>query len=266
MNIPFRELRNRLDTHTQDCKTTHAYDNSVIAKSFLALLGKIINRFETATEYEVGIFIRSFDKWLDRKDVDNCAENSIVPAIGDVLMVEWNIGYKPELAYTHPGLVINIVNDMLVVAPISSIHVDSAYHPNDNPNGDKLYRKVTVSDGFLKECSVHIAEIKTISKSRVISRIVTMRDNNGNLTPLFDEIKNDIFHVYFSNEINRYEEVISNLTLELEREKRSNRKMQSNADKHRLRNIWLKKEKQRLEKQVKKLKDELTAKKDDNII
>ena len=135
MNIPFKALSDRLKNNSDECKNTKAYNNNIVSYAFLGILAKIINRFENCTEYEVGLFVRSFDKWLDRKDIVNDPENSIEVQVGDICMVDWNINYNPELSYIHPCGIIEDINNMISVLPVSSSHYDEAYHPIENPNG-----------------------------------------------------------------------------------------------------------------------------------
>ena len=106
MNIPFKALSDRLKNNSDECKNTKAYNNNIVSYAFLGILAKIINRFENCTEYEVGLFVKSFDKWLDRKDIVNDPENSIEVQVGDICMVDWNINYNPELSYIHPCVII----------------------------------------------------------------------------------------------------------------------------------------------------------------
>lgn len=105
MNIPFKKLTEYLKNNTTKCKTTKAYEGNIVTHSLLGIIAKLINRFEDCTEYEIGLFVRSLDKWLDRKDVVNTPENSAIVQVGDICMVDWNINYNPELSYIHPCLI-----------------------------------------------------------------------------------------------------------------------------------------------------------------
>lgn len=185
MQIPIKNLKKYLKDNTSDCKCSNAFDKSIVTQSFLALFNKVINKFSKMTEYETGLFIQSFDKWLDRKDIVNRAENDVKIAVGDICMIDWNINYNPELSYVHPCLVIEDINNMILVVSVSGQQdkINIAYHPEDNPNGDTNYRKVKVCDGFLKDSVLFLSEMKVISKRRIIHRIgcltCDLLDENG---------------------------------------------------------------------------------------
>ena len=254
MQIPIRELKKHLKTNADDCKHIHSFDNSIIAKSFFALFSKMINKFSVMTEYETGLFIQSFDKWLDRKDVINRSENDLKIEVGDICMIDWNINYNPELSYVHPCVIIEDINNMILVAPVSGQQekIDIAYHPEDNPDGDKNYRKVKVCDGFLKESVLFISEMKVISKSRIINKIghltCDLLDENG----LFREIRWHMAVSYFP-----YEYTILRNTIEEQQEKlnkleSARRLQQSRTDRYRIQNLRLQARIEELEKNVDK--------------
>ena len=242
MNIPFRELSNRLKNNSDECKNAKAYDNNVVSHSFLGILSKIINRFENYSEYEVGLFVKSLDKWLDKKDIVNTPENSIEINVGDICMIDWNMNYTPELSYIHPCIVIEDINNMISVLPVSSSHYEEAYHPTDNPDGNKYYRRVDICDGFQKECTVYLDGMKVISKSRIIRKLGSLSCDLKDEIGLYREIRRNLLQIYFPYEIS-----IINNTIDIKEEKiilldKNRRFQQSRADKYRNENNKLKKE------------------------
>lgn len=236
MNIPFKKLAEYLKDNKTKCKQTKAYENNIVSHSLLGIIAKLINKFEDCTEYEIGLFVRSFDKWLDRKDVVNTPENSTVVQVGDICMVDWNINYTPELSYIHPCLIIEDVNNMISVLPISASHINEAYHPDTNPNGNKCYRKVDKSDGFKKECVVFLDGLKVISKSRVINKIGSLtcdlKDENG----LFREIRWNMINMYFPYEYSILRNTIDDREQRIIKMEELRRAQQSRADKYRIKN------------------------------
>lgn len=250
MQIPIRELKKHLKNNVNDCKHTHSFENSIIAKSFFALFNKMINKFSSMTEYETGLFIQSFDKWLDRKDIINHTENDVKIEVGDICMIDWNINYNPELSYVHPCLIVEDINNMIFVAPVSGQQdkIDIAYHPEDNPNGDKNYRKVKVCDGFLKESVLFISEMKVISKSRVINKIGSLTCNLLDEDGLFREIRWHMISCYFPYEYSMLKNTIEEKQNRINALDKTRRLQQSRADKYRKENI-------RLNEENKELKD-----------
>lgn len=250
MQIPIKKLKQYLKDNTNDCKHTHSFENSIVSKSIFALFNKFINKLEGMTEYEAGLFVQSFDKWLDRKDIVNKAENDVRIVVGDICMVDWNINYNPELSYVHPCLIIEDINNLIFTVPVSGQQdiIDIAYHPVDNIDGDKNYRKVDVFDGFQKECVLFISEAKVISKSRIINKIghltCDLSDENG----LFREIRWNMISNYFPYEYSVLRETIEDNQNKIEKLEEYRRYHQSRADKNDHKIIKMQEEIEKLQK------------------
>ena len=243
MQIPIRKLKDYLKDNTEDCKHSHSFDKSIVSKALFALFNKTINKIENMTEYETGLFIQSFDKWLDRKDIVNKSENDIKVEVGDICMIDWNINYNPELSYVHPCLIIEDVNNMIFTVPVSGQKdiIDIAYHPIDNIDGDKNYRKVTTTDGFLKESVLFISEAKVISKSRIINKIGRLSCDLLNEDGLFREIRWNMIANYFPYEYSIMRNTIEEQQNRINALDKTRRFQQSRADKYRIKNIELNK-------------------------
>ena len=241
MQIPIRKLKDYLKDNTEDCKHSHSFDKSIVSKALFALFNKTINKIENMTEYETGLFIQSFDKWLDRKDIVNKSENDIKVEVGDICMIDWNINYNPELSYVHPCLIIEDVNNMIFTVPVSGQKdiIDIAYHPIDNIDGDKNYRKVTTTDGFLKESVLFISEAKVISKSRIINKIGRLSCDLLNEDGLFREIRWNMIANYFPYEYSIMRNTIEEQQNRINALDKTRRFQQSRADKYRIKNIEL---------------------------
>lgn len=265
MQIPIRELKKHLKSNTNECKHTHSFENSVVAKSFFALFNKMINKFSIMTEYETGLFIQSFDKWLDRKDIVNRTENDVKVEVGDICMLDWNINYNPELSYVHPGLIIEDINNMILVVPVSGQQdkIDVAYHPEDNPDGDQNYRKVKVDDGFLKDSVLFISEMKVISKSRIINKIGSLTCSLLDEDSLFRELRWNMINCYFPYEYSVLRNTIEEKQNRINALDKTRRFQQSRADKYRKENIRLNEENNKLKEIVDKCaKNTYTIKED----
>lgn len=258
MQIPIRELKKELRDKVDECKGTYTYDNVIISKSVFGLFSKFINKFEKSKSYQTGLFIKSMNDWIDRQDnesqpLDNSIKSILV---GDIYMIDWNLTYSPELSYEHPGVVIGIIGDFLFVLPVSGQkqYIEIGYHPVNNITGDKNYRIVDESDGFSKQCVIHINQAKVISKTRILYKIGELQvDENGSCN-LMEEIKTTIFNTYFSVEYNKLLEENSeykrqNLFLSEQRKRN-----QSRADKYRNENELLKKKISELEMIIDSLK------------
>lgn len=242
MQIPIKKLKQHLKDNADNCKHTHSFESSIVSKSIFALFNKFINKLEGMTEYEAGLFVQSFDKWLDRKDIVNKAENDVKVTVGDICMIDWNINYNPELSYVHPCLIIEDINNLIFAVPVSSQQdiIDIAYHPIDKPEGDRNYRKVGTLDGFQKECVLFVSEAKVISKSRIINRIgrinCDLLDENG----LFREIRWVMIANYFPYEYSVMKDNVEIKQNRIDALDKTRRFQQSRADRYRKENIELK--------------------------
>lgn len=235
MQLHVRELNKELKNNAELCKNTKATDNTIISKSFLALFTKLINKFERSTSYQTGIFIKSMSDWLDRKNNNEPRDSKITDINpGDIYMIDWNISYSPELSYEHPCLVLKNMEDFLLVLPVcgQKSYIEIAYHPTKNPDGNKNYRLVDTSDGFKKECVIHINQLKTISKERILSKIGVISSSNDEYN-LFDEIISSVIDKYFYEEYISVIEENSILKKSVDYLSVQRKKNQSRADKYR---------------------------------
>lgn len=246
MNIPIRELKDELRNHIDECKTTMSYDNLIISKSVFGLFSKLINKFERTKSYQTGLFIKSMDDWIDRensenKPLDNKLSFETVKR-GDIYMVDWNLGYSPELSYEHPCVVVEILDGFIFVLPVSSQpqYIKLAYHPVFNTEGNKNYRIVDKEDGFSKQCVIHLNQGKCISTTRILYKIGTLSFNLDGKSELYTEIREYLLTSYFSDEYNRLVEENSEYKRKNEYLSAQRKSNQSRADKYRNENKILK--------------------------
>ncbi len=250
MNIPIKELKFELRNNTDECKKITSYDNTIVSKSVFGLFTKLINKFEKSKSYQTGLFVKSINDWLDRKDNDQPLDISIQTiSVGDIYMVDWNIGYSPELSYEHPCVAIEVMDDFIFALPVSAQKtcIEKAYHPEKNKKGDRNYRLVYQEDGFNKECVIHINQVKTISKTRILYKMGTLALDENNEPVLLSELKLDILNKYFPIEYNSVLEENSNYKKRIKYLSKQRKANQSRADK-------LRNENRRLQNEINELK------------
>lgn len=244
MQIPIRELKNELRNNVDECKSINTYDNLVISKSVFGLFSKLINKFEKTKSYQTGLFIKSMNDWIDRKDNENqpLDKNINDILVGNIYMVDWNLSYSPELSYEHPCVVIEVLDDFLFVLPVSGQkqYLEIGYHPISNPKGDKKYRIVDVQDGFSKKCVIHINQVKTISKTRILYQIGSLKSTEDGICELLNEIKEEMINMYFPIEYNKLLEENSEYKKDVVFLSEQRKRNQSRADKLRNENAVLK--------------------------
>ena len=68
----------------------------------------------------------------------------------DVCWIQWGNNLKPEMSYKHMGIVFKVNNKMAYALPITSIsqnpRLQDAYHPVDNPYGNKIFYRMNAAD------------------------------------------------------------------------------------------------------------------------
>lgn len=246
MQIPIRELKKQLKNNTDECKKTLSYDNITVSKSIFGLFSKLINKFERTKSYQTGLFIKSMNDWLDRYDQHHKPLDAKIGDInvGDIFMVDWNLSYTPELSYEHPCVVIEKVGDFLFVLLVSGQkqYIEMGYHPTKNKLGDKNYRIVDTSDGFNKQCVIHINQAKVISQTRILYKMGNLTTNELGECELFEEIKDTMLNTYFPNEYNKLLEENNEYKRRLDYLSIQRKCNQSRADKYRNENEKLKRE------------------------
>lgn len=235
MNIPIRDLKDELKNNIDICKKTWSYDNTIVSKSVFGLFSKLINKFEKEKAYQSGLFIRSIDGWLDRKDDDNQPLDRRIKDInvGDIYMVDWNLTYSPELSYEHPCVIIEKVGDFLLALPVSGQrqYLEIGYHPIERNEGDKRYRIVDETDGFNKRCVIHVTQAKSISSTRILYKMGNLTTNENGICELLNELKEEILNTYFPIEYNKLLEERNFYEKRSEVLEKSRREYQSRADK-----------------------------------
>ena len=225
MRIDFNALRPII--RNKDNKSKKSTDSTVCLNEFINLDENIIDMHRNLMQDESANFILSMQNWITRRTYTTCHD---LIDIGDIFYTDLGINYMPEFSYHHPVIVLEKVGTMVLVVPVSTSNdnIKNAYHPIDNPTGDKRMRKVygmdkgDQSDGFEKTCAVLLTDIKTISKGRLIKKKGRMTNINEP-TSVFREIKQKTFKLCVPKE----NIILYNLTKELEKAKKENQDLQN---------------------------------------
>lgn len=254
MQIPIGQLKRELRENVDECKNVYSYDNTIVSKSIFGLFSKLINKFEGTKSYQTGLFIKSMDDWIDRKNNNNQPLDRRITEInvGDIYMVDWNLSYSPELSYEHPCVIIEKMEDFLFVLPVSAQkqYIEIGYHPTNNIDGNKNYRIVDITDGFNKQCVIHINQAKTISKTRILYKMGQLSTDEDGYSKLYQEIKEEMISKYFPIEYNQLLEENSEYKRRIDYLSIQRKCNQSRADKYRNENDQLKRKLKGLEKYI----------------
>ena len=202
MKINFESLRNIiLDRHNKNKNTS---DSAICLNEFLNLEVNSIEEIRKMRQDESANFIMSLQNWFLRR---NFTSTKICISISDIFYADLGINYKPEFSYHHPVVILEKIGGMYLVVPVSTTpdNIKNAFHPTDNPDGNKMMRKVygndmgDKSDGFEKTGAILLSDIKVISAGRLISKKGKLKNINLQ-DSLFKEIKNTIFKLAFPKE------------------------------------------------------------------
>ena len=109
-----------------------AKDTSDVLANYLYLLSNINADVGAWSVSEMVMTTNSLNRLQDRKSQLNRQQIFV----RDILMVDLELHYAPELSYRHPTLVIEEWKNLMFVVPAtsSSSKLAQAYHPTDNPS------------------------------------------------------------------------------------------------------------------------------------
>ena len=175
-----------------------AKDSSDALYYFTMALGNTIDTSSSWSESEMAMITASLNRWvLHKNDISNTKYSC-----GDIVLLEFGMNYSPELSYNHAALILEDIGDMVMVVPATSTEkvYNIAYHPKDNPNGKWYYRRVMKKDGFTKDCSLILSNLKVVAKSSIIRTIGNLTEDINNKNSLFREVRNTILAHTFSKE------------------------------------------------------------------
>lgn len=140
----------------------------------------------------------------------------------DVCWIQWGNNLEPEMSYKHMGVIFKVDNKQVYAFPITTFNIANhqianAYHPIDNPCGNKMYYKIKPSEySFLFHDSViKLTELKVLSVKRIISKCGTLAAFVSIRNDITDIILDYLFHEK-NNEIKRINKESSLLKLKLE--------------------------------------------------
>ncbi|MDP4152871.1 MAG: hypothetical protein Q8865_05435 [Bacillota bacterium] len=190
-NIDFTELK-RLSKNNQYNKNLPAKNSCDILVALMANSENFNELLLGSDAYTSSSLIRSEHNWLNRKDVKSLrVKSSNKLSYGQVCFIDFGKAYYSEMAYTHCGLYIGKNKGKLLFIPITSVLDSGAYHPVDNPSGDKALRLAKVDEGFSKQCILILNDAKFISPGRIIETYEIIDAD------VFKQIKMQLFGVMF---------------------------------------------------------------------
>ncbi len=212
MIVDFNKLRSVIKR--SGSSTINAKDSSECMSEFTASLSNYIEHNHGLMENELAMITISMEDWRRKRNKSKLTGTTV--DIGDIFYADLGIGYKPELAYAHPVVILEEIRGFYLVLPVSTSvdHLTKAFHPTDRPNGVKYLRKVlrTDGEGFQEDSAIIISNMRTISPGRLHGSKKGALKNITDPSSLFAEIKEKAFKLAFP----KYFTQIENLKQEKE--------------------------------------------------
>lgn len=199
MQIDFRLLRSII--RDRNNKTKETSDSAICLNQFLNLEMNSAEEIRKMKQDESANFIMSLQNWFLRR---NYSSTRLSVSLGDIFYADLGVNYKPEFSYHHPVIILEKIGGMYLVVPVSTTpeNIRNSFHPIDNPDGERMMRKVfgndagEKSDGFEKTGAVLLSDIKVISAGRLIAKKGEL-NNINEPESLFREIKDATFKLSF---------------------------------------------------------------------
>jgi hypothetical protein len=140
-------------------------------------IGRHLRNYENflmnATVYDCASILISENNWFHKRRRSNC--NTIIgksspPQAKQIILVDFGKMYESEWGLIHYGLVIKVLNQKLLIVPMTTAkkHFVRAYHKQNNPTGNFELRQALKTEGFTTDATLIINDIKCISMGRVL--------------------------------------------------------------------------------------------------
>lgn len=200
-NMFWGDIKNikRFSENTEDNKKKSAKRTSSIILAGLQLMENFIKGIKCMNAYDASSIILSDANWIQKCKFgtfkDKRTGKDITTELGKIYYIDYGKTFYGELAYFHYGLCIGKREGKILVVPMTSSkeHFNSAYHPINNPKGNKKNRQAFSSEGFLKDCILKINDTKYISPGRIEKEAGEVDDE------LLLQVQKQVFQVQFPN-------------------------------------------------------------------
>lgn len=186
--------------------TKNGGDSEIVWREFLITAQTFINHCSyKVKEEELSEITKSLQNWTTKRLFteynEKDASGNWVPYTvqkGEIYIAD--LGLNQELAYCHPVLILDIIEDRVFVVPATTSpqKINDAFHPATNPGGLKRYRRVYRSDGFGVDSALMLQEARIISKGRLIDRKGLLNEDISSSNSIFQEVSETCFSLMFN--------------------------------------------------------------------
>jgi hypothetical protein len=192
-SIDFAKLQGVVRDTTSSARNVK--DSNRCYPEYNSLVSNYMTKHNTFKEKESALHIVSMQNWIQKKEV---ITSTITPDYGQIWLTDLGSNYKPECSYAHPTVVVEMVGNMVMIIPTTTSPqlLADAYHPIDNPTGNKFLRKVGAAEGFANPGVLLISNMRAISRGRLLDLKGVMTGVTDK-SSVFWEIKNRAFEFTF---------------------------------------------------------------------
>lgn len=210
-----RIIFSELDKVIKDPKaeTRQASDSSICLSQFLSIISNMAEKGLSFTESDLALLTKSLQQYLNRRTFTTCRETI---QVGDIFNIDFGINYEPEMSFNHPGLVVELIGDLVLVIPSSTspTKLANAYHPIKNPTGLWYYYRVDKADGFAEDCALILGNVCTISQGRLLEKKGHLTCDISDENSLYRQLRKIIFSNVFEYEYHKLTDKIEKLEQE----------------------------------------------------
>lgn len=206
--VSFSELEKVIKDPSAENRT--AGSSSICLSQFINIVSNFTERANAFIESELALITKALQQYLNRRTFTTCRE---IVQVGDIFNIDFGINYEPEMSFNHPGLVLEIVGDLVLVVPLSTsaTKLSNAYHPIKNKDGLWYYYEVDEKDGFAERCVLILGNVCTISQGRLLEKKGHLTCDINDDNSLYRDIRRIIFTHVFSYEYHKLMNEIENL-------------------------------------------------------
>lgn len=173
-NMFWSDINNisRFTENTSANKTKKARQTSSILLAAVQLMENFIKGIKHMNAYDAASTIISDANWIQKSSTGEFCDNAnkrILIEVGKMYYIDYGKTFCGELSYFHYGLCIGKRDGKILIVPMRSGSdvFEKAYHPVNNPMGNRKYRQALIQEGFVKNSVLLINDTKYISAGRI---------------------------------------------------------------------------------------------------
>jgi hypothetical protein len=200
---------------------TKAFDSDVCKCNTDLFVDNIKNYLLSTSVFECSSLLISENNWFNRKGNTEYKDkngNDLTLLPCQIIQIDLGKNYDVECGLIHYGLIIKVLKDKVLIVPMTTTDNEyfNAFHPVENPNGKFHLRRGLLSEGFTKNVTLYINDIRSIS----IGRLLPYKSVDIINIDAYNSIREHILRFYFSD-------IFKSLTAQIETIQKENERLKS---------------------------------------